>query len=260
MGFTDAKLISLGEAKYIGFENFINIFKDRSLNKVLFASSIYVFGGVLGTYIIGFIWALLLNEKFKFRPIARGLLILPWVVPQVVLALSWRWMFNPKYGVINYLLSLTGIPTEDLSWFTSRNLALIVILIVTLWKQYPLALLILLAGIQSIPNDLYEASSIDGANYIQRLFYITIPGLRYVSSVLILLLTIWHFQAFVVIWLLTKGGPTGSTSTLAIWTYLNAFQFNKLGYGAAIGIIVFLISLIFTIIYFFIFVRRLEND
>ena len=172
----------------------------------------------------------------------------------------WKWMFNPKFGVINFFLSALHILPADFSWFSSFTFGMIAILATTLWKQYPLAFLILLAGMQSIDRVLYEAAAVDGATPFQKFRHITLPGLRYVTTVLILLLTIWHFGNFVIVWLMTQGGPADSTATLTIFTYLNAFKFHKLGYGATIGVIILIVCFVFTGIYYRLFVKNLSME
>jgi multiple sugar transport system permease protein len=258
ISLTDAKLLAFGDAKFLGFQNYRTFFSDSSFRYVIRATSIYVIGGVSLTYIFGLITATILNQKLKGQFIYRALMIVPWAIPQVVLVLVFRWMLNPQYGVINFLLSSVRIIPRDFAWLSNVNFAIIAILLVTLWKQYPLGCLILLAGMKSIPDEQYEAAAVDGANAIQRFIHITIPGLRYVSAVLILLLVIWSFGNFVIIWLMTQGGPANRTSTLTIFTYLNAFKFSKLGYASAIGFVCLLISLIFSVLYYVFFMKKLD--
>jgi ABC-type sugar transport system permease subunit len=260
MTFTDARLLSIKNARFIGLKNYAAFFTSMSLGRVVRATATYVIGGVTLTYLAGLFTALLINNEFPGKGIARTILIMPWVVPQVVLVIIWKWMFNPKFGVINYFFSVLRILPADFSWFSSFTFGMIAILAATLWKQYPLSFLILLAGMQSIDRNLYEAASVDGASRVQRFFHITLPGLRYVTTVLILLLTIWHFGNFVIVWLMTQGGPADSTATLTIFTYLNAFKFHKLGYGATIGVIILLVSLLFTAIYYRLFVKNLSLE
>ena len=260
MTFTDARLLSMNTARFIGVKNYTAFFTSMSFGRVVRATLTYVVGGVSLTYVAGLFAALIINNEFVGKGIARTILIMPWVVPQVVLVIIWKWMFNPKFGVLNYFFSALHILPADFSWFSSFAFGMIGILAATLWKQYPLSFLILLAGMQSIDRNLYEAASVDGASPFQKFIHITLPGLRYVTTVLILLLTIWHFGNFVIIWLMTQGGPADSTATLTIFTYLNAFKFHKLGYGATIGVIIMLVSLLFTAIYYRLFVKNLSLE
>jgi ABC-type sugar transport system permease subunit len=256
ISLSDAKLLSLSSAHFIGIKNYFDFFTSTSSLKVFQATFVFVVLGVVFTYCVGMGMALVLNLPLKMAWLFRGIIILPWVVPQVVLVLIWKWMLNPQYGIINYLFSHIGLIPANFSWFGGAVMALVAVTLVTVWKQYPLACLMLLAGMKTIPGELHEAAQIDGANSIQRFWHVTLPGLRYVSSVLLLLLTIWSFANFVVIWLLTKGGPADRTATLSIFTYLNAFKYNKFGYGAAIGVMCLIISVVVTIIYFWLFNKQ----
>lgn len=261
ISFTDSRLMTIGtSANFVGLQNYLTFFRSGHYIQTLGSTFIYVIAGVSLTFIYGLGAALLLNTKFKGRPFFRTILILPWVVPQVVLAIIWKFMVNPQNGVINYFLYSLGIIPQNFSWFGTGVNAMVILTIVTLWKQYPLSLLILFAGLKTISEDLYEAASIDGANYFQKFINITLPGLRKVTNVLLLLLTIWSFGNFTIIWLISKGGPNNQTAVLTVWSYLNAFKFDKLGYGAAIGIIILIISLIFAILYFKIFLNNEEED
>jgi multiple sugar transport system permease protein len=258
--FTNTSLLARQNGKFVGLKNYIDFFSGSNFGRVMGATFVYVVGGVVFTYVFGLFTATILHNEFRGRGLARTILIMPWVVPQVVLVIVWKWMFNPKYGVINFLLHAIRLVPVDFSWFSSATFGMTAILTTTVWKQYPLALLILLAGMQSIPKELYEAASVDGASPVQKFIRITLPGLRYVTTVLVLLLTIWHFGNFVIVWLMTQGGPANSTATLTIFTYLNAFKFDKLGYGATVGVIALLISLVFSAVYYRLFVRGMAVE
>lgn len=257
---TDANMLTLSSYHFVGLDNYKKFFTSPSLVKVFRSTLIYVVLGVFLTYVIGMGAALILNLKLKMKPLFRAILILPWAIPQVVLVLIWKWMLNPQYGGINYLMSSLHLIPMNFSWFSDPKFAIVAIMLVTIWKQYPLSCLILFAGMKTIPGELYETASIDGANALQRFVFITLPGLKYVNSVLVLLLTIWSFTNFVIIWLLTMGGPSDQTATLSIFTYLNAFKFSKLGYGAAIGVICLLVSLIFSFFYYRVFITDINNE
>ncbi len=260
LSLTDANLLNVSKAKFVGIKNYIGFFLGIDFAKVAIATTSYVIGGVVLTYLVGLIIALCINNIDKFRAVFRGIIILPWVVPQVVLVIIWQWMLNPQFGIINYFLHTLSIVPRNFSWLTQGYLAMAVILIATLWKQYPLSFLILFAGLKTIPQDLYEAASIDGANYLQKFFHITIPGLRHVTAGLVLLLTIWSFGNFVIVWLVAHGGPANRTATLTIWTFLNAFRFNKLGQGCAIGVLCLLASLMVSLLYHAAFIKKMEAE
>jgi len=262
LSVTDANILTVRnlDFDFIGFSNYLQFLRSGIFENVVTSTIIFVFGSVILTYVFGMYVAILLNQAIRLKPIFRGILILPWAVPQVVLVLIWKWMVNPQYGVLKYFLVGPGLVSEDFTFLGNPNFAMLTILIVSLWRSYPLASVILLAGLKTIPEELYEAASIDGANPFQKFIFITLPGLRYVSSVLVLLLTIWSVGNFVIIWLMTGGGPADRTAVLAIYSYINAFKFTKLGYGAAIGMIALLFSLAISIIYYRLFMQRQEQE
>lgn len=258
MSMTDATLLNYNQASFVGLRNYSDFTQMDVFLKVMTVTLIYVAGSVILTYVVGLLVASLLNSISRFNYIYRAMAILPWAVPQVVLVLLWQYMLNPQFGVLNFFMHEAGLIPRNFSWFGNSVGAMAAILVVTLWKQYPLSTLMLLAGMKSIPKDQYEAAAIDGANTLNKFIHITLPGLRNVSNGLLLLLTIWSFGNFVIIWLMTQGGPADSTSVLTIYTYLNAFKYNKLGFGAAIGVICLLISLVFSFVYYRLFIQKTE--
>jgi multiple sugar transport system permease protein len=248
--FTDAALPSLDQVTSgVTFENYTALLGDSGFWNSVRATAIYSLGGVGGGLLVGLATALVLNADFRGRGVARTLLILPWAVPYVVTALLWVWMYNPQYGVLNYFL--LGIPFVDarVQWLTDPSLAMLAVILVTVWKTYPFAALMFLAGLQSISQDLYEAAEIDGAGRVRQFFDITLPSLRSVSYVVILLLTIWSFGNFVLIFLMTSGGPAGATETLVVRVYQEAFRFFDAGSAFAMGTVLLGFALVFTAAY-----------
>jgi multiple sugar transport system permease protein len=222
---------------------------------------IYTVGVVFGSYIVGLLCALLLNRPFRGRALARTLIIIPWAIPNVVTVLIWNWMLDANYGVVNYLLQTFHLIEENLRWRAMPDLAQISVTGVTVWTTYPVALVMLLAGLQAIPRDLYEAASVDGATAWQRFWHITWPGLAPVNIVLILLLSLMAFTRVVtIIYLMTAGGPAGATETLPIQTYLQAFKFFRMGYASAVGTVVLVIAVLFSIVYLYVTSRVYKQD
>lgn len=258
ISMTDATLLNYNRAEFVGLRNYSDFIQTDAFLTVMKVTLVYVVGSVILTYGVGLLAASLLNSVSRFNYMYRALAILPWAVPQVVLVLLWQYMLNPQFGVFNFFLHELGFISRNFSWFGDSVTAMTAILLVTLWKQYPLSTLMLLAGMKSVPKDQYEAASIDGANTFNKFYHITLPGLKHVSNGLLLLLTIWSFGNFVIIWLMTQGGPADSTSVMTIYTYLNAFKYNKLGFGAAIGVICLLISFVFSFVYYRIFIQKTE--
>lgn len=197
-----------------------------------------------GCFLMGLGTALLVNNRFRGRTLARILVALPWAVPAVLAAVIWWWMFDSSFGLINWLLVKSGLIASPVAWFSQPFTAFTVICVVMIWKGYPFVSVMVLAGLQAIPEDLYEAASIDGANSWGKLRYITLPSLRPILGVALVLVLLWVFRDFPIIFLLTGGGPIGSTRTLAIMTYEQGFGFYNIGYAAAIGMITLIISFV----------------
>ncbi|MFC2159732.1 carbohydrate ABC transporter permease [Actinomycetota bacterium] len=262
LSITDISLLGMRNLNFnfVGIDNYSKFLTSADFRTVIWSTIFFVIGSVFLSYTIGMLVAVLLNQKIRALPLFRGLLILPWAVPQVVVSIIWKWMINPQYGIINYIGHKFGLIPEGFSFLGHPQFAMITILITIAWRSYPLSAVMLLAGMKTIPEELYEAASIDGASPMQRFLHITIPGLRYITSVLILLLTIWSIGNFIFIWVMTQGGPANNTAILAIFSYLSAFKFGKLGYGAAIGVIALMVSLIVSVIYYKVFMQKAEDE
>ncbi|MCA1648440.1 MAG: sugar ABC transporter permease [Chloroflexi bacterium] len=204
---------------------------------------------VTASFLIGLGTALLLNNRFRGRAVLRTIAIIPWPIPEVVAVMIWAWMFSADFGVINYFVSLVVPGSGKVGWLSDPNFALPAVSMVTIWKQFPLATVMILAGLQHIPVDHYEAAAVDGANAGQRFRYITLPGLRHVNLVLVLLLVLYTFKRVTIIFVMTGGGPGRATETLPIQTYLQSFQFFDMGYASAIGTLMLTVAMSFTLLY-----------
>ena len=245
--------------EFVGIENYIKLFNDAKFWNSVQITVLYTIGVVVSVYLFGLIIALLLNQSFPARGLLRTLMIIPWAIPEVVAVLIFAWILDAQYGVFNFFLIQLGIISESQPWLVQAHLALPSVILTTVWKQFPLATLILLAGLQTIPEEQYEAAKIDGANVIQRFRYITMPGLRSVNMVLILILILYSFRRVTIIFALTGGGPARATETLSIQTYNTAFQFQKLGYASTIGTVLLVLLFIFTLIYFRVVYKNPED-
>lgn len=260
LSFFNAELLMPpGAERFVGAQNYVRMVSDPTFWHSLRVTVIYTFWVVVGAYVIGLATALLLHPRFWGRAFFRLLTFLPWAVPEVVAVLVWRWMFDYQYGVANFFLRTLGVINGNLGWLTLPGLALPAVIIVSVWKQFPLATLMLLAGLQAIPEHLYEAARMDGANRYQEFWHVTLPGLKPVNVVLLLLLVLYSFKRVTLIYVLTGGGPAAATEVLSIQTYLQAFKFFQVGYGSAIGSTMFLIMLAFTVVYFVVLSRRGED-
>lgn len=234
---------------FTGFENFTRIFEGGSeFYRILIHTLIWTALNVILHVSLGLLVAILLNQKFKGRTIYRVLLIIPWAVPSFVSAFSWRYIFNSQYGFVNLVLGQLGLGQP--SWTSTYALSLFVAVVANTWLAIPFNMVTLLGGLQSIPSDLYEAADVDGANRWQSFLYVTIPMLRPVLSTIILLGTIWTFNSFNVIFLVTAGAPSGETEILATYAYRLAFEgIRNYGGAAAYSLVILAILLGFTFFY-----------
>ncbi len=236
LSFTDYNLLRMKDVQFVGIKNFINILtSDEEFWRVLGFTFIYVFGTVILSYIVGLAIASLMNQNIKGRSIFRALLLIPWVIPSVVAANSWLWVLNDQTGFINISLMKLGLIQKPLLFIAEPAMAKMTVIMMSTWKSFPFMALVLLAGLQNIPKDLYEAAEIDGAGWWHSLIYITMPLLKPVTFVSTILMSIWTFNNFENIYLLTRGGPANVTQVISILTYYTAFFRNKLGYACAIS-------------------------
>jgi multiple sugar transport system permease protein len=236
--------------RYVGLSNFANLLIRDDFKHAFRVTLIYTAGTVAAAFGTGFLVAMLLNAAIFARPVARTLLLLPWAIPEVVAVLVFAWMLDFQWGVVNYLLSLTGHFPLRIGWLLSPDLALYAVMAVTAWKDYPLAAVMILAGLQGIAQDLYEAARVDGATPFQEFRYVTLPGLRPISAVVFFFLTLYSFKRVALIYVMTAGGPSRSTETLSVLTYLEGFKFFRMGSAAAIGVAMLLVTLVFTLYYY----------
>ena len=249
MSFFDYYLARPNKHPFIGLENYQKLFSDKVFWKSSEVTSIYISITVVARFVLGLGIALLLNAKIKFRGLARSLLIIPWAVPDIVACLIWIQMFDFQYGIINYFLMNIGVASEPLKWLASLDLALPAAMIVNVWKGTPWVAIMLLAGLQGIPVTLYEAAMIDGANALQKFRNVTWPLLKPVSLTVFLLLVIWSIKDFAIIYILNKGGPAHATEVLTIFIYQKAFTDLRMGVAAAGGVVLLVVSMIFTVLY-----------
>lgn len=251
MSTYDITMSSRGGARFVGLLNYREMVLSGEFWRALWVTLAYVMGSVSGAYLLGLGTALLISMPMFGRKIIRLCLILPWALPQVVVAMVWMLMYDYQYGIVNYLLRWIHLLDRNINWLgdPSKTVPMVAVLLPSIWNQYPVATLMLLAGLLMIPDDLYEAAAIDGANAFERFRNVTWPGLRPVTNVLILLFTIWAFKRFDLIYLMTQGGPLQATETLIVQTYLQAFQFWNMGYAAALGTVSLVVSLVFSTAY-----------
>jgi len=231
-------------------QNYRALGSDPTLVGSLLVSLGYTLGGTIPAFLIGLGTAILLNRDFPLRRLFRTLILLPWAVPAVVASILFLWILNTSYGVLNSMLQSVHIINVYIPWLSSQQWALVGVLLPTIWKSYPFFTLLLLAALQGIPRELYEASRVDGARAWATFRAITWPGIRNAAYLASVLQILWTFREFEIIYPMTGGGPANSTQTLAIYLYNQAFQFFNMGYGAALGVITIVICIGFVVIVF----------
>lgn len=221
----------------LGPDNYWRALTDENVWHSAWVSAIYAAGTILPAFLIGLGLALLLNRDFPGRRWVRSLMLLPWAVPGVVAAIAFLWMFDASYGVVNSLLRRMGMIVSDVAWYSDGDTALFAVILPTVWKCFPFFALTLLAALQSVPQALYEAARIDGAGHWQTFRYVTWPGIQGAAALAIVLQTLWVVKDFDLVFATTHGGPARATQTLSLLVYEEAFQFFRLGYASAIGVL-----------------------
>lgn len=235
MSFTNQSLMRSGQTKFVFLENYIRLFRDQEFMGSLAFTFIYTTLVVLLSYAAGLILALALNREMKGRAVFRTIFLLPWVIPSVVAMTNWSWLLNDQFGFINTLLLQLHIIDKPILFLADYRYIRITVILISVWKAMPFMMVSLLAGLQSVPRELYEAAGMDGAGFWAKLKTITLPLIWPVSFISITLNFIWTINNFENIWLLTGGGPNGHTFTLPIYSYYTAFYRQNLSYAAAIA-------------------------
>lgn len=229
----------VGEPEWVGLANYARVVSEPEFWSAFGNGAVIALASIALQVALGIAIAMVLNETFVGQGLARGIMILPYLLPTVVACLTFEWLLDGSYGYVKSLLANVGLPMVD--WSASRGPATATIVFVSVWIWTPFVVTCVLAGLQSIPKQLYEAAKVDGGGAWQRFWHVTIPGLRPVLTVVVLLRGIWMFNKFDVVWLLTRGGPVNSTETLPVLAYRKTFQAFDVGGGAAVATISFLI-------------------
>jgi multiple sugar transport system permease protein len=235
LSFQDKKLGTPGI--FIGLANYTELLtRDARFWTVVRNSFVFTFFSIVGKLIIGMVLAVVLNQPLKARSFFRGWLLLPWIAPSLVVTLTWRWMLDGSTGIINFVLMSLHLTKNPISWLGNTSTAMGSIVAVDIWRGFPFFAVTLLAGMQAIPGELYEAATVDGASNWHKFRYITLPGLRTVILIVTLLSTIWTFNEFQIVYVLTGGGPNFATHIFATYTFSLGFQSSRLGYAVAVSV------------------------
>jgi len=233
----------------VGFQNFINAFTDSDLIAATGHTIYFTLVSTAAEIVFGVLLGQLMAQKLRFRWLLRAAILMPWALPTVVSASMWRYLLNADYGPINALLTQLGIIGSYRSWLGTPTSAMNMIIIADVWKNTSIAAFFVLAGLAVIPNELREAASVDGAGAVRRFFSITLPLLRPVIMVVLVLRTIEAFKVFDIVYVMTRGGPSNGTQTVAVYAYQTAFSNQNFGYGSAIALLIVVVVLLLAVAY-----------
>jgi multiple sugar transport system permease protein len=240
---------------YVGLQHYIDIVNDEFFTQLLWQTGRWVLLGVAGKTVLGLLIAVHLKNDIRGRKFFRTAFLIPWGIPYAISAVVFRWIEHPQYGYLNAILMKLGVIDQGIGILGNPDVAWLGVVVADIWIGTPFMAIIFLAGLQSIPEELYEAAAIDGAEKWHQFWYITIPQLKSVLLIATLLSTIWTFVSFDVIWTMTGGGPINTTATLVIWIYQVGLENGNLGEGAAYSVIGFLFLMVFAVIYLRIYTR-----
>jgi len=230
-------------------KNYLNVLRPVVTRQAFFNLIYYVGGSIVFQVILGTLAAILLNQKFWGRSAVRSITLIPWVVPGIVAATTWAWMFHTEFGIINYMLTGAHVIPAPIGWLTNKDTVMPVLIAINVWKFFPFVAIMVLAGLQAIPADLYEAAKVDGASFWEEVWFITLPQVRPVLVAVTLLLVIWGLNAITLIYAITQGGPANLSLITPIQIYqlaFTSFQFNE---AAALSVLFFIVAAIIVAIY-----------
>ncbi|MFD3513858.1 carbohydrate ABC transporter permease [Streptomyces sp. NPDC058657] len=238
-----------GDAPFTGLKNYLTVFDDPTFGPALLHTAVFTVACLAFQYAVGLALAVFFHQHFRLSATLRALFLVPWLLPLIVSASTWSWMLNSDSGIVNAALGAVGI--DPVNWLTSPSWSLTAVIIANIWIGVPFNLVVLHSGLQSIPESLYEAAALDGANAWQRFWRITFPLLRPVSAITLLLGLVYTLKVFDIIWIMTKGGPADSSATFATWSYQLGFgnALPAFGPGAAVGNLLVVAALVFGLVY-----------
>ena len=244
--------------RYVALRNYERMIGSPASSQALWNTLVYVGGSLVLQVILGTAAGILINEPFRGRGVVRSLMLIPWIVPGIVAAATWSWMFHAEFGVINYAVQAIGLADQPVGWLTEPRKVLPSLIAVNVWKMFPFVAIMVLAGLQAVPETLYEAARVDGARFRDEVRYIMLPQLKPILVSITLLLLIWGLNGITLIYAMTKGGPANRSLITPIQIYKQGFEFFRFGEAAALSIMFFAVVLVFVGIYIRAFGRREE--
>ncbi|HML21390.1 MAG TPA: sugar ABC transporter permease [Aggregatilinea sp.] len=237
--------------EYIGLQRYSDMLHDSDFWQIVQNSLVWTISVVLFQNVFGVLTALLLNQNLPGKSLMRGIVLLPWVLPGIVAALLWRFMYDPQLGLINSILISLGVTTQKTAWLAEPGMAMVAVIVAAVWKGFPFSTVIYLAALQGVDQQQIEAAQIDGANAVQRFFRVVIPSISGIIRLNLLLTTVFTFNYFDMIWVTTRGGPLDSTHIFPTIIYEYGFGKFKFGDAAAYGVVAVLILSVFALLYLY---------
>jgi multiple sugar transport system permease protein len=253
--FTSATYIGL-PGNFVGLQQFGRVLSDGLFWDSLGRSLIWVFGNAILQTVLAFFFALIVNQRIRGGSTIQILVMLPWIIPTVAVAVVGTWLMNSSYGVVNYALVQSGIIQSPLNAYGNPRIALISLIVLNSWHWFPFFFTVILGALKTVPEEIYEAAAIDGANSFQRFKNVTFPLISRILGIVGLVGTLWSFNVFDTIYLITRGGPANSTFTAPIYVYETAFRQFQLGKSAAASVILVIILILFAVLYYNFVVRK----
>lgn len=258
--FTRIELASNKPAVWVGLDNYVRMFNDPAFWKVMQTTLIFTGLVIIVAICAGLLTALLFNRPFRGRPVARAMMMMPWAFPEVPVVMIFVWILSPQFGVVNLLVRWIPSVTQNPQWLQVPWMAMMWMVLIASWKAFPFYSLVILAALQSVPQEIYEAARVDGANPWQLFWRITIPSISTTLELLVVLASIFSFKQFTIIYLMTGGGPIGATETIVIRIFNTAFRFYDYSYASALGVAGFIVSLVIAFFFIILQARRAQEN
>ncbi len=249
MSLQRVRLLKGGGDEFIGLANYAKLLGSSTFTGSVASSLKFTLLSLPIAFVLGLLLALAFNEIGRYRAVFTGFLLVPWAIAPVVTGYMWRWLFHDSFGLVNHFLLQLGLIDERVYWLAQPDTALAAVIVANVWRFMPYITIMILAGLQSIPSELYEAAHVDGAYVLQRLWYVTLAQLRHVMGVVFLFATIWMVNDFALIFIMTEGGPAKATQVVPITIYRIAFEQLRLGRGAAAAVMLLVVLITLSVIF-----------
>lgn len=255
----DLRTFFTGEAPFVGLANYFEVMSSRLFSRAMVNTALFTVGSIVGQFVIGMALAVFFRKKFPLSRTLRALLLLPWLLPMIASSAAWRAILEQDSGILNKTLRAIGLIDSPIPWLTSPSVALVAVIMVNIWIGIPFNVTLLYSGLQDIPEELYEAGAMDGATGWKAFWHITLPNLRAVVSVVLVLGVVYTLKVLDIILGLTNGGPANATQTLATQSYERSFVDFDFGQGAALSNVLIVVSLVFALVYLRVNRRAIED-